>query len=171
MKKYSKPILNTEVIENIGEAVFLVGSGWTDSDCYLLQWQQTQPTALGRDSWVYQIDAWHGKNWQYQQGVWGVTAWEECDHLNEGQYLIVEFANALPSAVTGIKLNDVSCTISPDRTMARVPMNYHQNKKDQIGLASYQITFYEGAYEVDDAMYSLIEFSSFYITDTHARHN
>ncbi len=140
MKKYSKPILHTDVVDNISEPVFLAsGRGWLGSECYTSYYHLAQGWEESRQYYVYQADIDHDCDITLAQGK------DTVPHYNEGQYTILTFQYPMPSGVSGYiydptgDYNTWPLTWNEDRTKARAVTGWHNNGHDSIGLGNVQI--------------------------------
>lgn len=144
MKKFFKPEVKTVVNEDLAEGIYMMDSGWIMTNCYTTTWDFTQSPEIGRDTFVGQINATH-----------------EADHSCEHQYLIITFSHPIDS----IHWTDHNMSLSADKTMARVLMDYHNNQSDSIGLASVEFTIEY------NAGYDRVEILDIYYNDIGWRHN
>lgn len=129
MKKYSKPIIQTEVITDINESVFLIGSSeWRPSTCYDVTYEEEQTAETGRLTYVFQGNATHLKD--FTPG-----------HANHGQVWLITFNKPLPSQLKSVTMNGITGYINGN-TIGFITLypnggGWHQNgapSGDHIGL-------------------------------------
>lgn len=164
MKKYAKPIMSAEPINDIGEIVFLINSGWSKSTCYTTTLEGVQTTADGFPAWDFQVTATHGKY------PWANESTDKADHCSQHQWFIIEFKYDIAPFITSITMdgNDVEYQTLDHK--ARIKMNYMQNEWDHIGSGGYVITF-QGNHMYDNAwLANHLSIEDYYINDQEFRY-
>lgn len=151
MKKYSRPVIKAETVDDIGEAIFL-DSGWRSSDCYSVMLKGTQLMELGKPTLNVQVDGKHiadvlaGYEWYDDDSEHG--------HHNHHQLAIFTWNAPLDSNI-GISITPgTDFTWNSDHSQCRVLLDYHQNGGDNIGNGSFQVTFTGLPQSVIDAIAS-----------------
>lgn len=160
MKKYSKPVLSMEILSNVNERIFLLGSDWESSGCYnLTNLQKMQWAGEGFNQFTFQVDVVH-----------------HGDHTNTGQDWIFWFSQEIPPECTGMTFENqpIEFVNYGGVTVGKVHATSWpwQNPDDNIGSGAFSIYFtYE---EGTDATYlnsvlGSLEISDIVVNDTKYR--
>ena len=140
-----------EIVSNVNERIFLLGSDWESSGCYTLtNLEKKHFIENGFNEFVFQVDVVH-----------------DGDHTNTGQDWIFWFSEEIPSEVDHITFENQPVTLVNygGVTVGKCSSTSWpwQNEHDNIGSGAFKIQFYyDGDYSTD---YLNTLLGDFYIAD------
>lgn len=158
MKPYSKPVIEETIINDINEPVFLGGSNWSNSECYIAYLVNTQIPETGNNRINIQVYGDHIAGEADYSGT-------QPGHHNHNQWFIFGWTAPVPDDIT-VTLNGVDVVWNADRTKCRTYQSYHQNANEQIGSDAFymQMTDIDGT-SLTKAELALYQPSSFFVSD------